>query len=66
MSNELIIMLIYGLVLLFAFVVLIAYIDDKISEIRQDIVISKIRENNKKDDNIPCGFKRGSKLDNGK
>ena len=56
MSNELIIMLIYGLVLLFAFnakfafVVLIAYIDDKISEIRQDIVISKIRENNKKDD----------------
>jgi len=50
MSDELIIMLIYGLVLLFAFIVLVAHIDDKISEIRQDIVLSKIRENNKKDD----------------
>ena len=50
MSNELIIMLICGLALLFAFIILVVYVDDKISEIRQDIVISKIKENNKKDD----------------
>ena len=48
MSNDLIIMLIFGLVFFFVFIILIAYIDDKISEIRQDIVISKIKEKNKK------------------